>query len=393
MNKVLFIVKGYYEGSNPNAICSCRIADELSQNGIEVYYLSVEDKTPSTYNPKACHILFGGKRNAMFKKILLYPLDDSELSNMICQAAISMIDKNDIDTVVSFVRPYAAGDALKKIKHKRRSIKAVLFEIDSASNRFKHPKAVGEYLANVKSLIWEAKLYKKVDLIINMNTHKKHYENKIFHAFREKMKYVGVPCMQDLTQICGKSINAQSEEKCFVYFGTFYSKLREPYIMLETLDMVFKRRKISLTIYGSNKNRPFYEKEVFHRNYIFIEGNVDHSTLLQNLGSFDVLLSIGNKDSDFLPSKTVECICSGKKVIHFYSSEDDPSLLYFNQYPNSLLLSEQEKPEKNADRIIEFLKTPLIPIKYSELEEKFYDTTPAYSAETIISVSSPKIDQ
>lgn len=388
MSKVLFIVKGYCEGFNPNAICSEKIAECLEKNGVEVYFLSVEVKKPSVnnqYNQKISYILFQQKNNVL-KNILLYPVNSLNLSKKIVQQAISIIDEKEIDVVVSFMRPYVAGEALKQIKSKRKKIKAVLFEIDSASNRFKYPKTLVEYLANKKSLIWETKIYKKADLIVNMKTHKQHYKNKIFHKYAERMEYVGVPCMQNIKSICDTSTLSTSEEKSFVYFGTFYKQMREPYIMLETLNAVSLKQKIRLSVYGSDKNKYFYEKKCFQQSYIDIEGNIDHNALINKLSEFDVLLSIGNKESDFLPSKTLECICSGKKVIHFYYSEDDPSLSYFSLYPNALLLSEQNPLEYNADKILDFLKEPVIQISYDKLEKEFYDTTPSYSAQMILSV-------
>lgn len=384
MNKVLFIVKGYYEGTNPNAICACRIADEISSMGAEVYFLSIESRDLEVSNPKIVCITADSKHKKTVADFLIYPLDDLETCEKIFCSAISMIDKNCIDTVVAFARPYAAGEALRKIKCERANVTTVLFEIDSASNRYKKPKTLFENFARFKSIIWEKSVYAKTDLIINMNTHKKHYESKHFDTCRQKIKYVGVPCMQKITYPSSELLSTNKGNK-FVYFGTFYPKLREPYVMLDTLELVAKKRDITLTVYGIDKNRAFYEKESFKKDYVHVEGSLEHSILLQKLNDYDVLLSIGNKDSDFLPSKTMECICSGKKVIHFYSSKDDPSLFYFEQYANSLVLYEKESIEFNADKIINFLEKPVVPIKYAELEEKFYDTTPTYSAEVIMS--------
>lgn len=383
MSNILFVVKDYCNGANPNAICANHIAEELLNLGVNVFFLSLESGKLCIDN-NDCFVIDNDVKKSTFLSTILYPLDNYSIVNKITQKAIALIDDKKIDAVVSFVRPYAAGEALKCIHRKRKNVKTILFEIDSASNRFKYPKTLKEYFLNIKSWIWECGVYKNTDLVINMKSHKNHYQHKIFSRFN--IKYVGVPCMQNMINSTEFSVNTVKKTASFVYFGTFYKGLREPYIMMDTLNAVSEIKEISLDIYGNEKNNVFYCDSRFERKYVSINGVVNHSDLLEKIKNFDVLLSIGNKNSDFLPSKTIECICSGKKVIHFYSSDDDVSLPYLMQYPNSLILSENISIQENVKKIIEFLDKPIISISYRELEKQFFDDTPMYSAKTIMTI-------
>ena len=100
----------------------------------------------------------------------------------------------------------------------------------------------------------------------------------------------------------------------------------------------------------------------------------------------DVLISIGNKDSDFLPSKTLVYMGTGKPIIHFYGDEHDTSLEYLRKYPRALLVNLEDDIEENAKKIVHFLSEPTDEIcNPALLLNLFYENTSAYTAEKMYS--------
>ena len=98
----------------------------------------------------------------------------------------------------------------------------------------------------------------------------------------------------------------------------------------------------------------------------------------------DILVSVGNKQSDYLPSKVLEYIGTGKKIIHFYSDPQDVSLDYFRRYPKVLLISELESVDDVIKKIMAFIKRHDFEVlNESIILERFVENTIDYSASKI----------
>ena len=67
-------------------------------------------------------------------------------------------------------------------------------------------------------------------------------------------------------------------------------------------------------------------------------GRVDKDTARRYISEADILVNIGNTVDNMLPSKVLECVSSGKRVLNLCQIENCPSLPYFEKYGNSLAL-------------------------------------------------------
>lgn len=96
---------------------------------------------------------------------------------------------------------------------------------------------------------------------------------------------------------------------------------------------------------------------------------------------------MGNKESDFLPSKILYYIGTRKKIIHFAPDAEDVAIPYLNKYKNALIIYEGENIENVCDKIISFLfDTSTNNITDEELTELFFQNTPVYSAEKFMQI-------
>lgn len=93
--------------------------------------------------------------------------------------------------------------------------------------------------------------------------------------------------------------------------------------------------------YGLNENKN-----------VTISGRKTHRECLQLIEKFDIMINIGNKLDNQLPSKVVEYISSGKPIVHFSFVQHDPVNALLERYPISLIIS-HEQIEQNMQAVVE----------------------------------------
>ena len=115
---------------------------------------------------------------------------------------------------------------------------------------------------------------------------------------------------------------------------------------------------------------------------LLVSSYVSHDKILNIMKDSDILLSIGNagRYKDMLPSKIFEYISYGKKIIHFYSDDNDRAIYYLEKYEGALVVDvRNENIDYNS--INEFVNKE---IEYSNIIDEFEKNTPNYTARVII---------
>lgn len=123
-----------------------------------------------------------------------------------------------------------------------------------------------------------------------------------------------------------------------------------------------------------------------NRNLV-MKGFQERNTILREERKADILLAMGNAESDFISSKIFELIATGKKIIHIYSYEKDSALPYFKRYPNCCLLNIHDDIRENKNKLIRFLQSQVQYISFKELEKLYKMSTPKYTADKIMELS------
>ena len=98
----------------------------------------------------------------------------------------------------------------------------------------------------------------------------------------------------------------------------------------------------------------------------------------------DVLLNIGNKISDMLPSKLLTYIETGKSILHVKNQPNDACIAYLERYSLSQVIDESESIQTSAEKVVAFLvKNYGKRLSSKEVVERFKKNTPEYSAEIV----------
>jgi hypothetical protein len=291
--------------------------------------------------------------------------------------------QKDFDAMIAVINPTETAEALYKVK--KYNLKTILYEIDPTSNRYKNPQNLFQHFWKAMSMKWEKKIYNQMDYIIHMKTHKKHYSNEFYKEFAQKTYYMDIPCF-DVKDFIGSPTMKANRKIKLLYAGAFYPVLREPYYMIELFSLLKKHTDIVLSIYtGANMKKELNDIANKHKSFISLYDVIPKKKLKKIIMDSDILVSVGNSNSDFLPSKILSYMSTGKPVIHFYSDEYDVSLLYLRRYPLCLLIDQNKLSKDNISRLISFLDIyENEKIDVNQLMIEFADNIPENSAREIL---------
>ena len=118
------------------------------------------------------------------------------------------------------------------------------------------------------------------------------------------------------------------------YTGTFYEDIRRPDELLRFLEKLDPDRFVA-EFYGHSCA---YLRAHFSAlpACVRICGAVSIEECRRLTETADVLVSVGNVCLNQIPSKVFEYISTGKPILNFYNTPDDPTLRYLERYPRIL---------------------------------------------------------
>lgn len=288
---------------------------------------------------------------------------------------LNEIDAKNYDAVIAVCADHVSINAVLKYKTEiRGSFKTVLIQYDPLAENFEL-----QHCGKEKLIKTEKYIYDNCDFIFSA-----HYilKQKSSDWLCEKVVPTELPAIIKR--------DADSYEKndfidC-VYAGDFYKGIREPDFMLK-LFALFKNPKIRLFVLSSGERQTlqhYADNEL--RDRLFIIGRVGEAECNNWLNKADILVNIGNKINNQLPSKVLNYMCFGKPVLNLYAIDDCPSLPYFEKYPLSINADMQKSLNSEfaaeiEKRITEFAGKH---IPFSEVEKEFIICTPDYITDSIL---------
>jgi hypothetical protein len=232
----------------------------------------------------------------------------------------------DFDLVVSCFSPTESlftGNYLKK----KFGVRFCTYFADTLTDNLpKHHFFTKSFMDNM-GYRCERKFFKGSDLILNLKCHEQNFLETKYDFWRHKMKIVDIPHLKNRIFETVSSPSTYKEIN-IVYTGNIRNNLIQP-----VLQMLKNVGKIKLHFYGANNII------VPDLDFIVKHGMVSRNEALAVQENANILLSMGNKDSSFIPSKIFEYISTGKKIVHFCFDEHDSAFPYYNKYKNCLFIN------------------------------------------------------
>lgn len=279
------------------------------------------------------------------------------------------------DAVIAVCAYYDAAEALLRYmeKHPLRA-KTALYQVDPlAENRI--------YIQNNDAQLqqYEKNLYEKLDWV---------FTTPIIYSTKKKMGWnmSSVTALEFPMSV--KEIAAQPQKnnqiRC-VYAGFLYGTIRDA---AYTLDL-FSKLEDNVHLYVVGKGQEdllrSYENGLL-KDRIHILGEKSAAECDQILADADVLVNIGNRVNNQVPSKLLHYISFGKPILNVTACEDCPTLPYMQKYPLALSVQDTKTTDEETTQAVQFWlqENCRRTVEPKEILHIFEDCTSAYIAKTII---------
>ncbi len=280
--------------------------------------------------------------------------------------------KYSVDVIISLSAPFYTAKAVSKAKC---GCKKIIYMFD--------PYADHHIYKNKITLYQEKNAVKKADKVITTKL--------LANNFKER--YGGKSVCFEFPNLV---FDEQKRKKPFdetkiniLYVGSLYADIRSPeylYELVKSLNDNSVHLTIAGGIYGAFSDE-FNEKyNAFIKENVTLLGEISKQETYKYLQNADILVNIGNKIDNMLPSKVIELIAYGKPVLNIIQIKNCPSLAYFEKYGNALnLYSKNAVNSEIIEQMREFISRKKI-VPKQEILEKFSDATPEYVAKKLLGI-------
>ena len=280
------------------------------------------------------------------------------------------------DAIIAVCASHDAMEAVIRFKeHIACKAKAILVQFDPLSENFSLKNRPQKDL-----IAFEKRLYEKSNGVFSASFILQHKSDE---WLSDKVKALELPAITRK--------NCSEKEDYYInclYAGDLYRGIRDPYFMLELFSK-FKNDKIRLFVLSDSEKDLLQEYAKGKlKNRLYVMGRLPETECNELMGKADVFVNIGNKINNQLPSKILNYMCYGKMILNIYSIPDCPTLSYMNKYSLSLNIDDKEilteaKVAKIEESIVSHYRER---IDFDMVSKTFYECTPEYVTEQILSV-------
>lgn len=403
--RFLFILDRVENPASANALLGRRLAAELQAAGHTVHLLELWDgQTPPPAAPKGLTLyelafpderlmneaLENGAKGgtpvplrllrlaahptavaAAFRQLVLHRPRRTVDTRRALEALDARIH---YDAICAVCAPYRTAFALETA---RTGAKKLLWQLDPyASNR--DYRAPGGFAR-------EGKLLDSLHAALITPQALPDYEGGPLSAWRDKVHVTGFPVLRPVPPP-----PPHQGVRC-VFCGSLYPGLREPGFAL-ALFAALNDPALTLTMAGGGWQR--FEGEAARAGAAMGDRFVRPGRLAPDQAAAleagaDILLSLGNRSDNQMPSKLFGYFGSGKPVLHLAVSDRDPTLPYLARYPLALVLYQQEGV---TDAVVDRLRRWLREVQgrrlpYEEAAALYPDFTPRRVAEDFLNAA------
>lgn len=416
--KILLMTDMYYPYFNANGLCIDKIRKELQKNGNEMHILCFKranEKTSEMYEGVYIHRVrprfffwmlwyyekhfdenFGKivywlafLQNKFFKILYFYwhPLASFSGLKRYENTAKKICKEYGIDVAVGQYVPLEAAYTVAQLK-KTEKCKTILYVVDSFSNCVTAEKSK---LVENRNWKWEQRLYPKVDMVINMECHRNHHEQKRYDEYRDKMVFSDVPMLCPFDEAEKLKFDEMDFSKWNIIYNGTISNLEAFKMLVDVLNSEKFKQKICLNI--ASKPSAYVDTLVKEYDFIKYMGYLPTQKMQNALLNANAILSVGVYDSEMIPSKLFVSLSSGKKIVHIGAGKKDSCIKYLKKYSNAYIADISDYTSEQSKRILinsinSAIEAPDYRIPYEEIERLYYENTAGYTAKIIKDIYS-----
>lgn len=382
MSNILIVTSKCFEDANANGICARDIKKALTELGNNVFllgYTNIEKYIPNNKN-EYCFFKKKQKKNkSFFRRIkrLIKPYYNIDLVNEYYKYAQNIIEKYNIDAVVSIYFPLEAEILLTKLNN----VKTIAYEVDSATDVVLNLGRLDKYYRKAY-IRFKNYLFSKIDKVMIIKAHEKHIFDK-YNVDKNKIVICDLPIINNIQQTKKKVNNKETLD--FFYTGLLEKEIYAPKEMLDFFAYNKDKKNWTLHFYSRGSCEEDIAKAAKNDNRIIQHGYVTVEELEEAKKNADIYLSIEYKNKpNSLPSKTFKYMNDGKPIVHFCNKDSFMSKEYIIKYPLGISVFDIEKDNNKVLKFIEDNYNKYISIE--DVIKIFESNTAEYNAKLISSI-------
>lgn len=256
-----------------------------------------------------------------------------------------IIKKEKCDCIISVSYPFITHQ-IANMLIKNTNIKWIAYQCDPHTLNYTFNNEIDRRMKE------EINCLKKSDIIFL--SEENYRENIKIQLSELKSKYYVLPFPIIKDPKLNNKINSNKIFK-FVYTGTLYANLREPFHMLDFFSKTDLNYILDMYFFAEeniNLKLKLYKKNMGDKLNLF--KNATKNECQKALEEADFILNIGNNVPNQLPSKIYEAIQYGKPIVNFYCIKNDTSKMTLDKYP--LAISIKLPNERNQNKFVKFCK-------------------------------------
>jgi len=250
----------------------------------------------------------------------------------------------------------------------------ILFDPFADNGNIYHSKII-KFLKYNNNLAFERSLIRSSNRFLYIS-HNQKFITDNFAEFKDKMVKIEHPFSDYSVGSFGANGNEKREvdpkEITLLYTGTVGKKVRPVDFTIDFLDKILSVNKnLFAHFFISGEGTDLVRKISKKNRQIVLHPWGTLVEVEEAIKKADMFISIGNiRGICQIPGKLSDYIITGKPIIHFYHSEDDPVISLLEKYPNAILIQQNYKDiGYNINKFEQFIlkKHSAIPLKDVEL--------------------------
>jgi len=399
--KVLFVTAWYHPTDNVTDACTRAVAEELSNQGVEVHVYAVYGGLGQLREQEVINNVIVHQPNNKyeekyennkiikhFSRLYFGEFDQTPYTNtkylfyVTYKNLLNLQKKYAYDAIIPINSVFHGLIGSYWIRKRFSGIKLIPYWVDGISNLGEGSFGFSGDFFKKYGLRIENRIFHKSAQIIMMSTHIEHYKKAPYNTYFNKMSFAQPPLMGK------RNINLSRHRGSphIVYTGTLSKTRNSVEKILSIFEEYLKTHKAHFEFYGQGEAEEMIKKRSVNIRGIKYMGNKSWSEIKSIQNTADVLFGVGNESSDQISAKGFEYMSTSKKIVHFIKHDKDPMLPCYKKYPNALIVDERDDTKANVKKLKSFFDKKTIALNYGELSKMFPAATPAYTADIILNV-------
>lgn len=287
--------------------------------------------------PSRLHLLMQYFNDIIWKNIY-FPDDSCIWYYPALREAIELIENQNIKYIITSSLPFTTSAVGLALKRQFPNLVWIADIGDPFAYQIEAPLN-NHFLYKNLNFKTEQKILQKADFVTVTTAQTAEKYKKHYPFLKENEKLDIIPPL--MTQYDWKKEDYdldfyESGKINISYLGKFYATLREPKVLLDFLDTLFKtdiswKNRIVIHIFGDVF--PQFLPAFANYSMVKIHGLIARGQTIEVMKKSDILLNISNLTDYQLPSKAPDYLQSGKPILNIYQTEKDEFKAFFKNYP------------------------------------------------------------